>query len=204
MRKIVSALFDKQEAATSDNPRACRGRSGCRPILKACDARSSQLVKSSASRKNPPSKSFSMVSMSPWVAEFTTSGATVNPAIVSGLGNPRGIAVSPSVTPEPSTLVLLGAATVALFGYAWRRAVKTSWQASRVRPVARRRPGHRVMPVKFVASSECDTLGGLSAGKSDGDHAAHGALVAFQITGSQPRWPPRLRCAPRRSSGSRG
>jgi hypothetical protein len=42
------------------------------------------------------------------IGEYTTSGAVVNAELASGLNNPNGIVVTPSPTPEPSTLLLLG------------------------------------------------------------------------------------------------
>ena len=45
------------------------------------------------------------------IGEYTTSGATVNAALVSGLDNPYGIAV---VVPEPTTLVLAGLSGLSL------------------------------------------------------------------------------------------
>ena len=39
------------------------------------------------------------------IGEYTTSGATVNPALISGLADPEGIAVV-STVPEPSSLTL--------------------------------------------------------------------------------------------------
>ena len=41
------------------------------------------------------------------IGEYTTPGATVNPALISGLDQPRGIAIVPTVAPEPSSFLLL-------------------------------------------------------------------------------------------------
>jgi hypothetical protein len=43
------------------------------------------------------------------IGEYTTSGATVNAALISGLNDPAGIVVVPTTTatPEPSTLLLV-------------------------------------------------------------------------------------------------
>jgi hypothetical protein len=58
------------------------------------------------------------------IGEYTTDGATVNDALVSGLSFPQGIAVTAD-TPEPSSLALLLSFLVAgalgLLAYAWRR-----------------------------------------------------------------------------------
>ncbi len=53
------------------------------------------------------------------IGEFTTSGGTVNPSLVSGLREPYGIAVTS--TPEPSTLALFAAGAIGLVGYVQRR-----------------------------------------------------------------------------------
>ena len=45
------------------------------------------------------------------IGEYTTSGATVNPALVSGLNHPIGIVVASASVPDASstwTLLLLG------------------------------------------------------------------------------------------------
>ena len=41
------------------------------------------------------------------IGEYTTDGATVNPALISGLSNPNGIAIVPTVVPEPSSFLLV-------------------------------------------------------------------------------------------------
>ena len=45
------------------------------------------------------------------IREYTTSGATVNASLISGLNGPAGIAI---LTPEPSTIALLGLGLAAL------------------------------------------------------------------------------------------
>lgn len=46
------------------------------------------------------------------IGAYTTSGATVNPALISDLNEPTGIAIVPTAAavPEPSSLTLLGLA----------------------------------------------------------------------------------------------
>ena len=51
------------------------------------------------------------------IGEYTTSGATVNASLVSGLNGPIGIAV----VPEPSAWALLGIAAAALLAFRPRR-----------------------------------------------------------------------------------
>jgi hypothetical protein len=41
------------------------------------------------------------------IGEYTTDGAMVNPALISGLSAPSGIAIVPTVAPEPSSFLLL-------------------------------------------------------------------------------------------------
>jgi hypothetical protein len=53
------------------------------------------------------------------IGEYTTSGGTVNPSLVSELSDPCGIAIAP--TPEPSTRALLTAGALGLLGWMWRR-----------------------------------------------------------------------------------
>lgn len=50
------------------------------------------------------------------VGEYTTSGAPINPALISGLASyPYGIAVIPTAaTPEPSTLLLVPVPFIAI------------------------------------------------------------------------------------------
>ena len=45
------------------------------------------------------------------IGAYTTSGDTVNPALITGLSDPEGIAIAPAVAPVPepnSTLTLFG------------------------------------------------------------------------------------------------
>ncbi len=51
------------------------------------------------------------------VGEYTTSGATVNASLITGLNVPIGIAVTPTSVsvPEPSTFVLMGLGFAVLF-----------------------------------------------------------------------------------------
>jgi hypothetical protein len=53
------------------------------------------------------------------IGEYTTAGATVNAALISGLGDPLGIAISDSSVPEASTWVmaLTGFAALAFAGF---------------------------------------------------------------------------------------
>jgi hypothetical protein len=56
------------------------------------------------------------------VGEYTTSGGTVDASLISGLGNPQGIAlVGAAPTPEPSTYALMATGMVALFGLRRRK-----------------------------------------------------------------------------------
>jgi hypothetical protein len=49
------------------------------------------------------------------IGEYTTSGATVNAALISGLDRPGGIAISSvAAVPEPTSLALLGAGLAGL------------------------------------------------------------------------------------------
>ena len=43
----------------------------------------------------------------PFIAQYTTDGATVNPVLISGLPAPTGIAIAPTVVPEPSSFLLV-------------------------------------------------------------------------------------------------
>jgi hypothetical protein len=56
------------------------------------------------------------------VGEYTTSGATVNASLISGLDTPVEIAVAPATPaiPEPSSLVLLSVGLAALAGLGFR------------------------------------------------------------------------------------
>ena len=56
------------------------------------------------------------------IGEYTTAGATVNPALISGLSGPAGIAVVATV-PEPSslTLTLFGLVVAGLVFRPWRK-----------------------------------------------------------------------------------
>jgi hypothetical protein len=53
------------------------------------------------------------------IGEYTTAGATVNAALISGLSAPAGIAISGSSVPEASTWVmsLTGFAALAFAGF---------------------------------------------------------------------------------------
>jgi hypothetical protein len=51
------------------------------------------------------------------IGEYTTKGATVNPALISGLNSPFGIVV----VPEPSTWSLVGIGFALIVGFAVRR-----------------------------------------------------------------------------------
>ena len=42
-----------------------------------------------------------------FIGEYTTDGATVNRALISGLPAPTGIAIAPTVVPEPSSFLLV-------------------------------------------------------------------------------------------------
>ena len=56
------------------------------------------------------------------IGEYTTSGATVNASLVSGLNAPFGIAIAP--VPEPSTIAGLITAALTAGGigfFSWRR-----------------------------------------------------------------------------------
>ena len=55
------------------------------------------------------------------IGEYTTAGATVNPALISGLSSPTGIAIAS--VPEPGTLTLLA---VGLAGLGFCRRRRTS------------------------------------------------------------------------------
>ena len=48
------------------------------------------------------------------IGEYTTSGATVNPALISGLSSRYGIAIAPTVAPEPSSFLLLVSGALAM------------------------------------------------------------------------------------------
>jgi hypothetical protein len=48
------------------------------------------------------------------IGEYTTSGATVNASLISGLNSPIGLAIAPTTVPEPGTLMLLGIALLGL------------------------------------------------------------------------------------------
>jgi hypothetical protein len=50
---------------------------------------------------------FVTVDLGNTIGEYTTDGDTVNPALISGLSFPVGIAIVPTVTPEPSSFLLL-------------------------------------------------------------------------------------------------
>ena len=58
------------------------------------------------------------------IGEYTTSGALVNAALISGLNGPWGIAIVP--TPEPSSLTLLGLVIGGLAYCGFRRYAKRS------------------------------------------------------------------------------
>ena len=59
------------------------------------------------------------------IGEYTTSGATVNAALISGLGEPFGIVIVPTATtPEPSSLTLLGLVLMGLAFRGFRRYAK--------------------------------------------------------------------------------
>jgi hypothetical protein len=49
-----------------------------------------------------------------FVGEYTTSGATVNASLISGLDEPTGIAISPAPEPSAAALAGLGAAALGL------------------------------------------------------------------------------------------
>jgi MYXO-CTERM domain-containing protein len=51
------------------------------------------------------------------IAEFTTSGTTINVSLISGLDGPCGLAISPAPEPSANALAGLGAAMLTL----WRR-----------------------------------------------------------------------------------
>jgi len=53
------------------------------------------------------------------IGEYTTSGATVNSSLISGLDGPLGIAIVG--VPEPSNLMPLGLVLAGLGIYGWRR-----------------------------------------------------------------------------------
>ena len=58
------------------------------------------------------------------IGEYTTSGATVNAALISGLNSPSGIAIAadatPTAVPEPVTLALVGVGLAGI-GFTRRR-----------------------------------------------------------------------------------
>ena len=56
------------------------------------------------------------------IGEYTTSGATVNASLISGLDTPLFIAVAagPPAIPEPSSLALLAVGLAALAGLEFR------------------------------------------------------------------------------------
>ena len=55
------------------------------------------------------------------IGEYTTDGATVNAALVTGLTGSYGLAIGPSAVPEPSTWALMLIGFSGLGYAAWRR-----------------------------------------------------------------------------------
>ena len=56
------------------------------------------------------------------IGEYTTSGATVNPSLISGLTDPIAIAISPAPEPPAIALAGLGALVVLVWRWSvWRR-----------------------------------------------------------------------------------